>query len=504
MPKGSTMSASSPTQSFSGSSASALQKLLSEISKATVQASQSLDRYRKAQYAQYFTPMAVANQMAAMLDLPAKAVVGDFGAGTGILGATVLGTSIAADNARSSQGQYELHAYEVDELLHKAFRSNLGRVGDMASTLWQPVPNYSLNGDFTLAAPEILGCDFEPFLDAAILNPPYAKLHQSTDLAKLLRAQAAPTPNLYAAFILLAVKMLRPGGQMVAIVPRSFCNGDYFRKFRLWLKAHGAIDWFVRYQRRSNVFRADNVLQENVIFRFRRGVPQPGEVRVSLSDDPEQAPELDTRVPAREVLPEDDDRIYVPASEAELAALVQNRERPCSLEDLGLQITTGKVEDFRYKAHLFPQDAGTADWAPLVYAQHWERGRRKIDWSPAVGGKPACLHLSEEGLQRRLTPAGHYVVLKRISANDDRTGRCHPAWVTPDCLPGHWWAFENHVQVIGPAEGKSLSPALAKGLAHFLASEEVDAVLKTISGTTQLNCNDIRRLRFPSVATLVG
>ncbi|TBW57385.1 hypothetical protein EZI54_06930 [Marinobacter halodurans] len=477
---------------------------LSEISETTAQASYALDNSRKVRFAQYFTPIAVANQMAAMLDLPARAVVGDCGAGTGILGATVLGTTIASDSMQDKAGQYELQAYEIDDLLHHSFRENLSRVNDLAVDLFQPVPTCSLHGDFTRGAPGIFQEAYEPFLDAAILNPPYQKLHQSSDLAKLLRAQAAPTPNLYAAFILLAVQMLRPGGQLVAIVPRSFCNGDYFRPFRLWLKEQGAIDWLVRYQRRSNVFRADNVLQENVIFRFRRGASQPSEIRVSLSDDPDQPPKLDTHVPDRDILPENDDRIYVPATREELAAIDVNRARPCSLADLGLTISTGKIEDFRYRDHLSVEKAEAEAWVPLVYAQHWERGQHKIQWRPAVSGKPACLDVFDENLGRRLAPAGHYVVLKRISANDDRTGRCHPAWITPDCLPGRRWAFENHVQVIGPAIGKSLPPALAEGLALFLASREVDLVLKTISGTTQLNCNDIRRLRFPSKADLVA
>ena len=40
------------------------------------------------------------------------------------------------------------------------------------------------------------------------------------------------TSNLYTGFMFLAARHLRCGGEMVAIVPRSFCNGPYFKPFR--------------------------------------------------------------------------------------------------------------------------------------------------------------------------------------------------------------------------------------------------------------------------------
>lgn len=479
-----------------------IQKTLAAIFEETRSCSQVIPRSHKERYGQYFTPSSVAAQMASMLDLPRRATVGDYGAGTGILGATAL-CSAYSSHGEASQPEFNLQAFEIDDLLHHAFGRNLGRVADLAVSLWQPAPKVSLKTDFTGEAPAVLAAGFKPFLDAAILNPPYKKLDQSSDLAKLLRQQAVPTPNLYAVFILLAVVMLKPKGQLVAIVPRSFCNGDYFRPFRKWLRAQGAIDWFVRYQRRSNVFRGDNVLQENIIFRFRKGIAQTARVRVSLSIDPEQMPVTDSLVPARDVMPEDDDRIYVPATPAELSALDANRSRPCTLADLGLEISTGKIEEFRYREHLTDEVPTGSDWVPLVYAQHWERGSTNFTWSPSLGVKQACLRINS-AVEKRTMPAGHYVLLKRISANDDRTGRCHPCVIGPGDLPGEQWAFENHIQVIAASQKGGLTSELARGLANFLASQEVNLVLKTISGTTQLNCTDLRQVRFPKASELAS
>ena len=66
----------------------------------------------------------------------------------------------------------------------------------------------------------------------AILNPPYKKINSGSAHRLALREVGIETVNLYSAFVALALNLLVPGGQLVAIVPRSFCNGPYYRPFR--------------------------------------------------------------------------------------------------------------------------------------------------------------------------------------------------------------------------------------------------------------------------------
>jgi adenine-specific DNA-methyltransferase len=75
----------------------------------------------------------------------------------------------------------------------------------------------------------------------AILNPPYKKIGASSEYRLLLRGFGIETVNLYTAFLGLAVALTKEGGEIVAIVPRSFCNGAYFRPFREWLLKNVAI-----------------------------------------------------------------------------------------------------------------------------------------------------------------------------------------------------------------------------------------------------------------------
>lgn len=65
-----------------------------------------------------------------------------------------------------------------------------------------------------------------------IMNPPYKKINAGSGHRAALRKAGIETSNLYTGFMFLAAERLQDGGEMVAIVPRSFCNGPYFKPFR--------------------------------------------------------------------------------------------------------------------------------------------------------------------------------------------------------------------------------------------------------------------------------
>lgn len=464
---------------------------LSQISKTT---SQSINNKEKAKYSQYFTEGAVAQQMAKMLTIKTGAVIGDHGAGTGLLCSTVLAYALAEQS--NEKIPFTLNAYELDGRLHKAFGESMSEIDFFAQSLLNASPNVTLNGDFTQVVDSIKNGTLTGFLDSAILNPPYQKLNQQTDFAKLMKEHLVATPNMYAAFIALSIAMLKPSGELVAIVPRSFTNGTYFKAFRKFLKEMGSIDWFVRYQGRSNLFRGDNVLQENVTFRFTRGVPQVDRIRVSLCESPEHPPIYESLVPVKDIFPEDSDIIFVPSCELELDALHKMRAMENSAADIGIGFSTGKLEDCRMRSLL--DGVMNETKAPVVYSQHWERGETQLNWAPIVSTKPACLLINEDS-KKKLVPRGNYVLIKRISANDDSSGRCHPCVLADDnAIPGDLWAIDNHIQVISGIGGKSLTKQDANAIAEYLTSAHIDHVLRVVSGTTQLNKNDLLQIRYPN------
>jgi len=82
----------------------------------------------------------------------------------------------------------------------------------------------------------------------------------------MLYSAGIEVANLYAAFVWLSVRLLEPNGQIVAITPRSFCNGPYFKKFRVALLDMLNLKHIHVFTSRNKAFGDDNVLQENIIY----------------------------------------------------------------------------------------------------------------------------------------------------------------------------------------------------------------------------------------------
>lgn len=79
------------------------------------------------------------------------------------------------------------------------------------------------------------------------------------------------TVNLYSGFMALALDLLKEGGELVAIIPRSFCNGPYYKAFREKILKDSSIQRIHVFDSRTDAFSDDGVLQENIIIHLIKG-----------------------------------------------------------------------------------------------------------------------------------------------------------------------------------------------------------------------------------------
>lgn len=114
-----------------------------------------------------------------------------------------------------------------------------------------------------------------------ITNPPYFKVNKTSPYARVMEDVVHGQPNIYAFFLAAAAELLRPGGELVAITPRSFCNGLYFRGFRRWFFEKMALDRIHLFESRTETFR--NVLQESLVTASHRLGKPSASVIVSSS-----------------------------------------------------------------------------------------------------------------------------------------------------------------------------------------------------------------------------
>lgn len=441
------------------------------------------------------TPWPVARFMASMFSTVPDGhhtKLLDAGAGVGSLTAAFVDRWARDASASAS---LSLTAVEIDDTLHAHVEKTLelctARLVDHS-----PVSRL-IRADFVLSASDWLlplSPAHERFTHA-ILNPPYSKINTGSRHRRLLSEVGIETVNLYTAFVALTIALLEPGGELVAIIPRSWCNGAYYRPFRLWMEKHAAITHIHLFESRKKAFKDDDVLQENVIVRWVRGAQQSS-VAISYSSDSTFTDCHVAEHPIAAVIHPGDHEHYIHIPLASAPTKNSSVLTSTSLKEIGIDASTGPVVDFRLKSHLRQEPA--ADTVPLLYPQHFKTGALTY---PVASKKPNAIVVNDE-TRKWLYPSGCFVVTKRFTSKEERR-RVVAHVINPKALPGKHIGLENHLNVFH-ANHSGLDPDLAHGLALFLNSTYVDEHFRVFSGHTQVNVTDLRRMRYPSRDLLVA
>jgi adenine-specific DNA-methyltransferase len=466
------------------------------------EASVRLDPRRRVQMGQFLTPGAIATFMASMFDCRKDEVrILDPGAGTGSLGAALV---IALCQLPKRPARIALTAYEIDPVLVGYLRKTLERCRAACEEFGVSFQARLMDHDFLEAGENALAGSLfargdEERFDCAILNPPYRKIRTQSRERFLLRSIGLETTNLYTGFVAVAARLLVPSGEMVAITPRSFCNGPYFEPFRRYFLREMRFRRVHVFDARDTAFADDKVLQENVVFHAIKSTEANPGVIVSASAGPGGA-SLRMRTIKHDELIRPSDRhavIHIVPEQDGESTRDQIRSLEKTVSDLELTVSTGRVVDFRAKDLLRSQPGKKT--VPLIYPCHFKQGF--VEWPNGKTRKPNALALGPRA-DDLVVPEGHYVLTKRFSAKEERR-RIVAAVYDPTRVPAPQVAFENHLNYFH-MRGSGLPAALAKGLAAYLNSSLVDVYFRQFSGHTQVNASDLRSLPYPARSALVA
>lgn len=471
-------------------------ELLDRVDLLSLDVGRRLKAARRAEMGQFFTPAPIARFMAEMSEFRASEIrLLDPGAGVGSLSAAWIEN---ACTRKKRPKAIQLTAYEADAELAGHLRETVQGCGARCKAAGIKFRGEVIETDFIRAAVDMLADrplfgDARPSFNCAILNPPYRKLNSQSDTRRELQTIGIETSNLYAAFLWLVFRLLDKDGELIAITPRSFCNGPYFRPFREAFLGEMTLRRIHVFESRKTAFKDADVLQENVILRAVKNKQSAGAV-VSSSAGPDD-PDIYARDVPQLVSPDDPDSvIHIVPDENGTRFAERVRGFAATLQDLGIQVSTGRVVDFRSKDALAFEPNGKT--VPLIYPCHFESGY--IAW-PKTGKKPNYLKVAAD-TQSLLVPSGVYVLVKRFSAKEEKR-RVAAAVCEPSRLPSAAYGFENHLNYYH-RNGAGLPPTLAKGLAAYLNSTLVDSYFRQFSGHTQVNASDLRSLKYPDAATL--
>jgi adenine-specific DNA-methyltransferase len=456
------------------------------------EATLKLDQGNRPALGQYLTPVKTAEFMASMFGKYHLSNIDllDAGAGVGSLTIAFLERLLQGNLPKA----IAITSFEIDSILVRYLNQNISHYKTVFADKNIEFRHNMKNEDF-IEHSNLTGLfQSGTGYTHAILNPPYKKINSDSLHRRQLRAMGIETVNLYSAFVALSLLQLKDKGELVAIIPRSFCNGNYYKPFRDLIFKQAAIKQIHLFDSRTQAFKDDGVLQENIIIHLVKGEVQ-GEVKISRSND-EQLSDFEEKIHSFHeiVLPNDEQGfIYIPHQETH--DLRKSDKLSSTLQDIDVEASTGPVVDFRFKDYLSMLPSETT--VPLLYPIHFNGSG--IDW-PKKGKKPNAIAVNSETI-KMLYPKGFYVLVRRFSCKEEKQ-RIVARVVDPRLIESEYIGIENHLNVFHSKKA-GLDENLSYGLAAYLNSKVVDEHFRSFNGHTQVNVTDLKQLRYPNKSILI-
>ncbi len=476
--------------------------VLDDVDAIRIRANAELDPSKKGTLGQFFTSAPICLFMSSLFEnIDGDIQLLDPGCGPGSLTAAFVDEAIQRGKASALQ----IHAYDIEERIVPFIKESLLTCEEFASAAGVKITTFFELDDYIMRTSSESGLlDSEEFTHC-IMNPPYKKIAASSAHRKALRAAGIETVNLYTGFVALAIQQLKQGGELVAIIPRSFCNGPYYQAFREFMLRETAIKHIHIFDSRSNTFSDDEVLQENIIIHLIKGGPQ-GAVTITSSPASDfhldvtsktiTASDMTTRTVHfnKVVNPDDKERfIHIAANNRDQAIIDRLSVFTSSLNDLGIDVSTGPVVDFRLKDDLRKDiEAGAV---PLIYPVHLSGG---FNW-PKDSKKPNAIAVTDKSRPWLWKNEGHFIIVRRFSSKEER--RRIVATLYGGNLSGGLIGFENKLNVFH-CHKVGMDKELAFGLYVYLNSTLLDKYYRLFGGHTQVNATDLRNVHYPSMESL--
>lgn len=466
----------------------------------------------KKEYAQYFTSLSASNFMASLAQSNEEVlVIADLGAGTGILGISVC-EELAKTDLKLKK--IVLTAYEIDAEIIGYLKACLNYTKKWLEKHDIKLEYYIENTDFILKNASILQNDKEPSVrnaenknkfDIIISNPPYFKLNKSDPRAKATESISHGQPNIYALFMSIAAHLLKDGGELIFITPRSYTAGPYFRMFREHFFSYVKPTFIHLFGSRNKAFDKDDVLQENIILKAKKRLLQEShpdldhDVIISYSNDLADLKNSKTRiVPNYEVIDLKTKnkvvRIPLNSNEDKIIKLIHAWQG--SLHSYGMKISTGPVVPFRARDLIIENGFNNDSHAPLLWMQNIKP--MSTMW-PTKTRKQQYIQNNNES-KKLLVKNSNYVLLRRFSAKEENQ-RLVAAPYLSSALKSNIIGLENHLNYIYRPEGE-LSAEEVFGLAALYNCKLFDTYFRTFSGNTQVSATEIKDMPLPELSLI--
>ncbi|MGC9115745.1 MAG: HsdM family class I SAM-dependent methyltransferase [Fervidicoccaceae archaeon] len=287
---------------------------------------------------------------------------------------------------------------------------------------------------------------FEEEFDVVLGNPPYFEFKPDEEMKAKFGEIIWGRPNIYAFFIYLGLKVLKPNGFLAYVVSSGMNNGAYFKKLRDFIVKSSDIVYMRVLDGNSPFDGANHTFQLLVLkksentgrYVFRRN------------------------------------GITIFSEEAEY--LEKAFEFSSTLREMGYRVQTGKIVWNRSKDRLRSTPEGAI---LLIWSHNIKDGRLVLNNRK---DKPQYIDYPIEKADR-----GPAIVAARITGHPKRA--VLKAALVP---PGTLFVAENHVNVIYPPQNASTEDM--EEIVKQLNSPETRRILKILTGNTQISKTELEEM----------
>jgi adenine-specific DNA-methyltransferase len=224
----------------------------------------------KQKFGQFFTPADTARFMTGFAFIRSgltSVSILDPGTGTAVLSCALTERLIEHLPLKTIR----LVCYEIDDEVLPFTKLSLGYL-----KAWLSEKNIELNydlreRDFIMDNETVFNSGSEndrqanELFDYIISNPPFFKLSKEDKRTQIAGPVIFGQPNIYSVFIFISAHLLKEDGELLFLIPRSFCSGNYFRQFREKLLHHLKLKHIHLFGSERKIFEKSSVLSESVI-----------------------------------------------------------------------------------------------------------------------------------------------------------------------------------------------------------------------------------------------
>lgn len=459
--------------------------------------SERITKEQKKARGQFFTPLKLASLMASLATINPKSKcirILDPGCGTLTLTCILLQRIIELN---PNIKLIEVDAYDTDSSL----RSLIDEV-IQTTTQWgiEQGVEISINyveDDFILTNRDnIQSRDQTGYYDLVLSNPPYFKIGKQDTRLQVFGNTLHGQQNIYGLFLLASLKLLKDGGQLIYLIPRSFTSGLYFQSFREQFLSSATLEHIHIFGSRAEGFKKDNVLQENIILKASKNKSDIlKKVSISHSAGISDARVSTVRQYDETALIQDHGKfkiIHLPVNDIEEFAINVFSRWHNTLESYGMKVSTGPVVPFRSEAYLTSKKHSGQKLVPLIWMHNCLK--MKLDLSIVKKDKQPWI-LDNTKSNSKTLESKNYLLLRRFCSKDDE----YKLIATPifaEELKYSRIGIENHLNYLHKPSGE-LGMIEALGLSVLYNSRLFEAYFRSFSGNTQISATELNKTPMP-------